>query len=66
MTIVGKKGTIKRQHLFNKVGSIRTEHGVKYKFDRGSINLFRIIGQDVGNLTYIVVEVIYLDYTYIE
>jgi hypothetical protein len=29
----------------------------KYKFDRGSTNLFRIIGEDVGNLSFIVVEV---------
>jgi hypothetical protein len=34
------------------------ENGYKFKFERNSNNVFKLIGNDVGQLTNIIVEVI--------
>ena len=57
LSMIGKKGQLRRQHLFNKSGSVCIDKVYKYKFDRGSSNLFRIIGEDIGSLAFIVIEV---------
>ena len=57
LTICGKRGDLPRKHLFNKFNAIRTETGYKFKFERNSTNIFKLIGNDVGQLTNIIVEV---------
>ena len=57
LSMVGKKGHIRRQHLFKKAGAVCIDKIYRYKFDRGSTNLFRIIGNDIGNLAFIFIEV---------
>ncbi len=58
LTICGKRGDLPRKHLFNKYNAIRMENGYKFKFERNSNNVFKLIGNDVGQLTNIIVEVI--------
>lgn len=61
ITIFGKRGDLPRKHLFNKYNSILTENGYKFKFERNSENIFKLIGTDVGQLSHIVVEVIFIN-----
>ncbi len=57
LSMVGKKGQIRRQQLFKKAGAVCIDKIYRYKFDRGSTNLFRIIANDIGNLAFIFIEV---------
>lgn len=57
ITICGKRGDLAKKHLFNKYKAIRTEDGYKFKFERNSVNTFKLIGVDVGQITHIIVEV---------
>lgn len=57
VTIFGQHGQVPRKHLFNKYNAIKTPQGFKFKFERNSLNTFKFIGKDVGNLTHILVEV---------
>ena len=56
MTISGKRCDLPRKPLFNKYKAILTEDGYKFKFERNSTNVFKLIGLDVGQLNHIVVE----------
>jgi hypothetical protein len=57
LTINGKRGDLARKRLFNKYESIKTDDGYKFRFQRNSTNVFKLIGIDVGQLTHIVIEV---------
>ena len=57
LTINGKRGDLTRKRLFNKYESIKTDDGYKFRFQRNSTNVFKLIGIDVGQLTHIVIEV---------
>lgn len=57
LTINGKRGDLPRKRLFNKYESIKTDDGYKFRFQRNSTNVFKLIGIDVGQLTHIVIEV---------
>lgn len=46
-----------RKHLFNKYEAILTENGYKFKFERNSTNVFKLIGVDVGQISHIIIEV---------
>ncbi len=50
ITICGFRHSLPRTRLFNKY------NGLKFKFDRNSTNIFKLIGIDVGQLTHIIVE----------
>lgn len=58
LSMIGKKGQIRRQHLFKKAGAVCIDKVYRYKFDRGSSNLFRVISNDIGNLAFIFIEVL--------
>jgi hypothetical protein len=60
LTINGKRGDLPKTQLFNKFNAIRAEKGYKFKFDRNSLNTFKVIGIDIGSLAHITVEVIFL------
>jgi hypothetical protein len=53
----GLRGELSRKHLFNKYNAIKTENGFKFKFERNSVNVFKLIGLDIGQLSHIIVEV---------
>ncbi len=57
LTIYGQRFNLTRRHLFNKYDAIHTENGFKFKFERNSTHIFKIIGIDVGPITHIVIEV---------
>lgn len=49
---------MQRKHLFNKYDAIVTENGLKYRFERNSTNVFKLVGVDVGQISHIIIEVI--------
>ena len=57
LSICGTRYNLSRKHLFNKYGAIRTDEGFKFKFERNSTHVFKLIGIDVGPLSHIIVEV---------
>ncbi len=60
LTICGKRCDLPRKQLLNKYNAIRTENGFKFRFERNSTNVFKLIGLEAGNLTHIIVEVIFV------
>lgn len=56
ITICGQRFTLPRTRLFNKYDAIKTPSGFKYKFERNSTNLFKLIGIDIGQITHIIVD----------
>ena len=56
LTICGQRGDLPRKHLFNRYNTILTENGHKFKFERNSTNVFKLIGMDVGQLNHIIIE----------
>jgi lipoxygenase homology domain-containing protein 1 len=57
ITIAGKRGTLPKKLLFNKYEAIRLEGGnYKFKFEKNSKNIFKIIAPDIGHLSHIIIE----------
>lgn len=56
ISLGGARGDINKKLLFNKYKSIKTENGYKFKFERNSDNVFKLIGIDIGQINHIIVE----------
>jgi len=57
LTICGQRFNMPKKHLFNKYEAILTDNGYKFRFERNSTNVFKLIGVDVGQLSHIIIEV---------
>lgn len=56
LTICGKRADLPKKHLFNKYNAIKVENGYKFRFERNSDHVFKIIGLDVGQIQHIIIE----------
>jgi hypothetical protein len=57
LTICGKRCDLPRKQLFNKYNAIKSETGYKFRFERNSSHVFKLVGHEAGPLTHIIVEV---------
>lgn len=56
LSIKGARGDVNKKILFNQYKAIKTENGFKFKFERNSENVFKLIGVDVGQINSIIIE----------